>query len=946
MDRAPVLWLLRGLAAAATLAAAAPAATAGPRIALVTSVFEDTPVGGATNAGFFVTNTGDAALDVTEMALTGPDADQLHFYDGFDPFCGHGQVCTADYSLAPGASRGFDLLLEPTRPGTMHATLTVSSNAENPVDGHADLSFVAAAPPRIAVSPAALEFPVTRAETGSTVLVIDVTNRATPPALRLDWSFSTDPPPGFTVSYGCHVPAPDCGTEPGQTYSIFVGFQPQHIGTWSFPIAITSNDPTAPRIEVPVTASSDLPRLHIDDPASGWLDLGAAPVGQATAPGTVTVRNDSGVELRLWSVSVRAVQGEIAIATGPACSSSSPCRMAPRATLTWTVTGTPAVHGDNGGEMSFDTDAEIGFYYLPIACAGYGEGLAVVPGSVGFGEVALGASATRTVVVRNTGTVAHTLTSIAAAHPAFTAGLRTGSLPLPLAPGAEATVDVTFAPTVSGAQTTAIAFGADPPDGWTLGAAGTGVLIGTELTPTEAAFGRIDLPITGVVPAIEVQLRNLGERAITVQGVALDAPADFAVTDIGPGTTIAPGGTARFAVRATPSALGMRRALLTLDLDTVPDVPMVLWAYGQDPSFGVETPDGTPDDFALDLGAVDVDVGARTGTVTVHNRRDIAVELASCTVSGDAAFAVTGGCATTVAAGGTVDIPVAFDPSAEAAYQGTLTVTGAGFETGVATVALTGLGLDQHLALSTLRLDFPDTFRHPTAPAMQRVAVQNTGAEPLELTTIAVEGDGFSRVGPAAASIPAGGSADVTVAFAPITAGAFTGQLVLGNGDDPAMARVALAGRGVARTVEVSPLSIDLGTVAVGETRRLGDLLPGAIAIRNLDAAATFTIARVTLDGSAAYRLLGPDPLILGPGRASRLDLELTPAAPGAQDAVLTIYLDGDPDPHARITVTAQAIEPGPDDGCGCAAGGGPGAGLAALALGLVIRLRRRRPGP
>jgi hypothetical protein len=120
-------------------------------------------------------------------------------------------------------------------------------------------------------------------------------------------------------------------------------------------------------------------------------------------------------------------------------------------------------------------------------------------------------------------------------------------------------------------------------------------------------------------------------------------------------------------------------------------------------------------------------------------------------------------------------------------------------------------------------------------------------------------------------------------------------------------------------------------------------------AIRNTDAAATFTLSAVRLSGDPGFRLIGPDRASLAPGEQARLDLELTPSAPGTLAAEITVFADGDPEPVARITVTANALLPHvPSDdgsGCGCRTGG-----LAGLPLALTVaillwprRTRRRR---
>jgi trimeric autotransporter adhesin len=489
----------------------------------------------------------------------------------------------------------------------------------------------------------------------------------------------------------------------------------------------------------------------------------------------------------------------------------------------------------------------------------------------------------------------------------------------------------------------------DPETGaqYTFCCQGDGGVVAASVTPASYGFGTVALPAT---PSQRFRLDNPGQVALTVHAVTLDLPNDYTVTGLAAGATIDPGATLTFDVRATPSMLGARQATLAIDLDRAPDLAIPLDALATDPALVVTTGDASPADYALELGNVDVDVGPKAGHVTLHNAGATPITLATCALSGDAAFALATACPGSIAAGGDADLAVAFAPTAEAELRGALLVTGTGFATGALRIGLHGTGFDQHVALSAMRLDFPDTLRHPTAAASQVVTVRNTGSTELALSAITVDGAAFSLAGPATVALAPGASTELTVTFAPSMIGDFAGHLVLGNADDPQIARVDLAGRGIARDLAIAPLAIDLGSVPVGTTVRLGDLRPDAITIRNADAAPT--VLRVTLTGDPAFRPIGPDRTSLGPGDSAKLDLSYAPTAAGAATTQIDVFADGDPDPIARITVAANAVPAtsgggggGGGAGGGCAIGGGS-AGSWPLGLGLalaLVALRRRR---
>jgi MYXO-CTERM domain-containing protein len=308
---------------------------------------------------------------------------------------------------------------------------------------------------------------------------------------------------------------------------------------------------------------------------------------------------------------------------------------------------------------------------------------------------------------------------------------------------------------------------------------------------------------------------------------------------------------------------------------------------------------------------------------------------------------VTGSLPITLAPGAAIDLDVTFTPTDDARVSATLEFAGSNGDGYTIEVFGDGVIVGAHVELSATHVDFPETFRHPTTPATQVVNVRNTAATELVLSAISVEGAGFSLVGPATATLAPGASGDLTIGFAPTAIGEWTGRLVLGSADDPQIARIDLAGRGIARELAVSPLTIDLGSVAVGTTQRLSALAPAAIAIRNLDAAASFTLSSATITGDPAFQLIGPMPMALGPGQRAVLDLAVTPTSAGEHTAVIDLFVDGDPEAFAHITVTAAATVATPPDpgGCGCSTRAPSGTLLLGLGVVVLVLGRRRRPG-
>jgi hypothetical protein len=957
--------LLSSLVLLVLLGALAGAAEAGPVLSIDPGTIEfvappdyvltGAPPGVPQSGWVQIGNTGDAPLVMTDLAIAGPDAGIMAFDGNLYPDCGYGQDCAQTFTLPPGGLAWFPFTCTAAQAGSFSATLGITSNA---VSGPSSvpMACVGLSPPIVQISPAGFDFGIAHrctygdgycdmCPTKPLTQTVTITNAAAPPS-RLDFYITPDLPAtqydDFIIPYlgsMCGQSTGGCSLPAGASLPIEITFRPQHDGVYSTPLSIVSSYPGQAPTQIPFYAEGGHGTLVFDTP--GYL--GAAPVGQPVTS-TLTVHNGgrSCLSFQGPAISSPAIQLVGSYPPGLQLQSGQ--------SYSWALSCTPPSTGFAGGFLDFDIFGEgVSLSSLDAYCEGLAAALVVEPAPLAFtgaAEVAVGTSATQRVTVRNAGNLATELAAITPSDPRFVAALVGGSLPAPLAPGATAQVDVTFTPAAGGRVAGTIAFDAAGDGDFSLDVVGDGVVLGAAAVPAAVDFGRITAT---AAPARHVELRNTGDRALTVVGVALDLPGDFAVTGLAGGATIPAGGALGFDVQPTPTMLGRRRARLTIDLDRldpIADIVIPLDAIATDPALIVTTPDAAPDDYALDLGPVDVDVGPRLAKVALHNAAAAPVAIAACAIAGDPELTVASACPFAIPAGATAELAIAFAPAAEAESTAALTLTGTGFATGALRLSLRGTGIDQHVELSALAVAFPDTLRHPLDPPARTVTIRNTAAAELALSSIRVDGAGFTLIGPAAATLAPGASQDVAVGFAPAATGDAAGHLVLGNADDPQIARVALTGRGTSRAVEVGPPAIDLGAVPAGATVRLGDLAGGAIALRNLDPAATFAISSVAITGDPAYRLIGPDRTTLAPGDRAVLDVELAAGAAGRYDATISVFLDGDPAPHAQISITALAVDP-PAGGCGCGATVPPHrlAPAAALVLALALVLRRRRRG-
>ena len=226
-----------------------------------------------------------------------------------------------------------------------------------------------------------------------------------------------------------------------------------------------------------------------------------------------------------------------------------------------------------------------------------------------------------------------------------------------------------------------------------------------------------------------------------------------------------------------------------------------------------------------------VGVGSpQTKTFTVANTGSGTLTLGTVGVTAGQGFTVTGPESGSVAGSGSTTFTVTFTPTAEMIGAGQKSATVSfthndGEKTTpyrfTVTASATGgiLAVDESaggLAFGNTPLDSPKT---------ETVTIRNTGNVALTVGSVSVSGTGFSLVSAwSSQSIAAGGSATVSVRFAPASAGGKSGTLTVtaSGAASGSPATVALTGTGINETtgnIWIKPLTTgNQGTKTVGDT--------------------------------------------------------------------------------------------------------------------------------
>ncbi|MGA8143591.1 MAG: FG-GAP-like repeat-containing protein [Candidatus Acidiferrales bacterium] len=346
---------------------------------------------------------------------------------------------------------------------------------------------------------------------------------------------------------------------------------------------------------------------------------------------------------------------------------------------------------------------------LAVAAAGNGSNMVlfqtavtVSPAVVDFGSLAVGSTSdSMTVTVTNSTPVPVTISGITIVEAGLTVDFHQVSTTCieMLGVNASCVVQVTFAPTVTGALAASVEVNDDAP-----GSPQSATLSGTGVNAPAATLSTLTLMFAsqgvGMQSAEQLAtLTNTGSATLTIASIAITGanPTEFAESN-NCTATMAPDATCTFHVTFTPGASGARAAAITITDDAA----------------------GSPHSIALTgsgavLGTASLSVNTLTFAATVSGSSS-ATQMVTLTNTGGTPLAITsftlGGtnpgdflksttCGATLAANASCTITVTFKPTAGGARAATILLVD-GASDSPQSVTLSGTGEDFTLNVTTL----------------------------------------------------------------------------------------------------------------------------------------------------------------------------------------------------------------------------------------------------
>jgi hypothetical protein len=181
----------------------------------------------------------------------------------------------------------------------------------------------------------------------------------------------------------------------------------------------------------------------------------------------------------------------------------------------------------------------------------------------------------------------------------------------------------------------------------------------------------------------------------------------------------------------------------------------------------------------------------------------------------------------------------------------------------------------------------------------QGLTISNSGGASVTISGATVSGSGFSVSGLTFPyTLPAGGSATLSVTFTPSTTGTDNATLSISSNASNSPVAVSLTGTTPTAGYLSAPASLSLGSVAVGSSRTQ------ALALSN-SGGSSLTISGATVSGTG-FSVSGLTfPYTLAAGGSASLSVIFTPSTTGTDSATLSLSSNAS-DPTVGVSLTGS----------------------------------------
>ncbi len=497
------------------------------------------------------------------------------------------------------------------------------------------------------------------------------------------------------------------------------------------------------------------------------------------------------------------------------------------------------------------------------------------PAAFSFGTQSVGSSVVTTTVIRNAGQEAVSVTSMDIAAP-FT---QTNNCPSTLASGDFCTATVAFTPTVDGSFSgTLVVAAATGSTSFNVSATAVSPTSTLTVAPNALSFGAVNQGLAS--QPLTVKVVNTGTASASLDGVGVTSGAtDFAQSN-DCGTALLPGAFCTIVVLFTPTSGGPRSGNLSVfEKDSGTLYSVALTGTSNVARLGATA-------HAVDFGAVTANDSTSTGTITLTNAGNLAIQGLTADVSaGDFSQTATT-CGASLAANANCTVSLKFTPNAAGARAATALFNSA--NGGSVSVALTGTGTAQvaNVSVSQSTVSFNPT-PVGTSSATQTVVFTNTGNIALagQGVSLAAGTSNFQLTQTCGNVLAVGATCSANLAFSPTQAGIVASTLVAGFGN--LTRSVSLTGTGTQANALANPSALTFATTQLAATTS-----SQAVTISNGGNQALVFTGIGVISGSTDFAQSN-NCTTLAPSAQCTIEVAFTPSAVGTRTGSLVLAHDG-----------------------------------------------------
>jgi len=396
-----------------------------------------------------------------------------------------------------------------------------------------------------------------------------------------------------------------------------------------------------------------------------------------------------------------------------------------------------------------------------------------------------------------------------------------------------------------------------------------------QVSPTAVNFGKVNV---GKQTTQTIAVTNTGTTTVSITQATTSNP-QFSLTGLTLPISMATGQTGNFTVAVTPSATGTLTGTLTVqgsDGATPAVVDLSATAVALAPQISVSS-------NSLQFGTIGVGAtGNQNLLISNTGGADLTISVLSVSGTGFGVSGIT--TPKTISAGQSVQAGLTFQPTVAGAASGTLSITSNDPATPTVNVAVTGTGSTNPFGQlqanpSSVSFGSVSTGSSSTKP----IIVSNTGTTPVNISSLATSGAGFTVSGiTTPLTLNAAAAVTLNVVFAPTSAGNASGGVTVTSDAANSPLTIAFTGAGAQAGLSISPASFAFGSVVNGQTKSQSFTLTNT-------GAAPLTISQLSVSG-AGYSLSGlATPSTVAAGASTTFSAVFAPTTAGSLPGTITI---------------------------------------------------------